>query len=154
MSPEAPLPGVEVGGRTHGGRDWQRSQHRFASNVLGPHFESICREWVLYFAGDRFGGLPAQVMAGTVNDAAGKSVCEVDVAVVGHADTGRPPLLAIGEAKWNEVMDGHHLARLRRIRDLMRLICFSGAGFTGELAGAANRGEAELIGLDELYGQA
>jgi hypothetical protein len=144
---------------------WQRSQHRFASNVLGPHFESICREWVLYFAGDRFGGLPAQVMAGTVNDAAGKSVCEVDVAAVGHADTGRPPLLAIGEAKWNEVMDIHHLARLRRIRDLLagiekydtshtRLICFSGAGFTSELADAASHGEVELIGLDELYGQA
>jgi hypothetical protein len=60
-----------------------------------------------------------RLMAGTVNDAAGKSVCEVDVAVVGHADTGRPPLLAIGEAKWNEVTDGHHLARLRRIRDLI-----------------------------------
>jgi uncharacterized protein len=144
---------------------WQRSQHRFASNVLGPHFESICREWVLYFAGDRFGGLPAQVMAGTVNDAVGKSVCEVDVVAIGHADTGQPPLLAIGEAKWNEVMDGRHLARLSRIRDLIagiekydtsqtRLICFSGAGFTSELVNAASRGEVELVGLDELYGQA
>jgi hypothetical protein len=144
---------------------WQRSRHRFASNVLGPHFESICREWMLYFAGDRFGGLPTQVMAGTVNDAAGKSVCEVDVAAVGHADIDRPPLLAIGEAKWNEVMGGRHLARLSRIRDLIgaagkydishtRLVCFSGAGFSDELTDAASRGEVELVGLEELYGQA
>jgi hypothetical protein len=61
-------------------------------------------------------------------------------------------LLAIGEAKWNEVMDGRHLARLRRIRDLIaaiekydtsrtRLICFSGAGFSSELIDAASRDE-------------
>jgi uncharacterized protein len=58
-------------------------------------------------------------MAGTINDAGGKTVCEVDIAAIGHSGTGRPPLLAIGEAKWNEVMDGHHLARLKRIRDLI-----------------------------------
>jgi hypothetical protein len=29
-------------------------------------------------------------------------------------------LLAIGEAKWNETMGGHHLARLTAILDLVR----------------------------------
>ena len=42
-------------------RIWERSHSRFAGNVLGPNFESVCREWTLYFAGDRFGDWPAQV---------------------------------------------------------------------------------------------
>jgi len=142
---------------------WRRARPRFASNVLGAHFENVCREWVTYFAGDRFGGLPAQVTAGTVNDAAGKSVCEVDVVAVGHAETGRPPLLMMGEAKWNETMGGSHLARLSRVLDLVRdtgkydtsrtrLVCFSGSGFSADLAEAARRGEVDLVGLDDLYG--
>jgi uncharacterized protein len=141
---------------------WERSQRRFASNILGPHFERICREWSLYFAGDKFGDWPVHVAAGTVNDPANKTMCQVDVAAIGHADGGRPPLLAIGEAKWNEVMGPGHVERLRRIRDLLtgnekldtsrtRLVCFSGAGFTDDLKEQARHGEVHLIGLDDLY---
>ena len=144
---------------------WERSQRRFASNILGPHFERICREWALYFAGDTFGDWPVHVAAGTVNDPANKTMCQVDVAAIGHADGRRPPLLAIGEAKWNEVMGLGHVDRLRRIRDLLtqnekldtsrtRLVCFSGAGFTDDLKEHARRGEVDLIGLDDLYGHA
>jgi uncharacterized protein len=144
-------------------RVWERSQRRFASNILGPHFERVCREWALYFAGDRFGEWPVQVAAGTVNDAASKTLSQVDVAVVGHADGARPPLLALGEAKWNEVMGLGHLERLCRIRDLLAgnekfdmsrtgLVCFSAAGFTDDLKQRAQRGEVELVGLDDLYG--
>ncbi|MHA6761484.1 ATP-binding protein [Streptacidiphilus sp. PAMC 29251] len=146
-------------------RIWERSQRRFAGNILGPHFERICREWTLYFAGDRFGDWPSQVASGTVNDASNRTTCEVDVAVLGHADGGRPPLLAIGEAKWNDVMGLGHLERLRRIRELLRanekfdttqtrLTCFSGMGFTAELHACAERGEVELIGLGDLYSTA
>ncbi len=144
---------------------WERSQRRFAGNMLGPHFERICREWSLHFAGDRFGDWPVHVAAGTVNDPANKAASQVDVAVIGHADGARPPLLAIGEAKWNEVMGLGHLARLRRIRDLLkgnekfdtsatRLVCFSGAGFNDELRRRARQGEVDLVGLDDLYGEA
>ena len=143
-------------------RVWERSQHKFASAILGPHFERLCREWALYFAGDRFGDLPVQVSAGTVNDPANKTVCQVDVAVFGHEDGGRPPLLAIGEAKWNNVMGLGHLERLRRIRELLaandkldtsgtRLVCFSGAGFTNDLQHCARHGDVELVGLNDLY---
>ena len=83
--------------------------------------------------------------------------------MIGQADGGRPPLLAIGEAKWNEVMGLGHVERLGRIRDLLtgnekldtsrtRLVCFSGAGFTDELKERARRGEVHLIGLNDLYG--
>ncbi len=111
---------------------------------------------------DAFGDWPAQVASGTVNDPANKTTCQIDVAVLGHADGARPPLLAIGEAKWNDVMGLGHLERLQRIRELLvtngkfdttstRLACFSGAGFTADLRERAARGEVELIGLDDLY---
>lgn len=145
-------------------RIWQRSKRKFTDNVLGPHFERICREWTLHFAEDRFGDWPVRVTAGTVNDPAGRTTHEVDVAAVGHSDGGKAPLLAIGEVKWGEVMGIGHLERLRRIRELIRgndrydssrtrLVCYSGSGFTDDLVRAAARGEVELVGLDDLYGR-
>ena len=58
-----------------------------------------------------------------------------------------------------------HLGRLHRIRDLLRgnekfdasrtrLVCFSGTGFNDELKRHARQGEVDLVGLDDLYGQA
>lgn len=143
-------------------RIWRSEYQRFAGNILGPHFEDICREWVLRFAGDRFGGWPVQVAAGTVNDPVQKKTCQVDVVAVGHADNGSPPLLVLGEAKWNEVMGLNHLKRLTHTRDLVsglkkydtsdtRLVCFSGAGFTADLIAAAAGGAADLVTLDDLY---
>jgi len=107
---------------------------------------------------------PVQVAAGTVNDPRNKTLHQVDVAVLGHADGTRPPLLAIGEAKWNEQMGLGHLERLRRIRDLLaanakldtsgtRLVCFSGAGFTDDLKQRGRRGDVDLVGLEDLYSQ-
>ncbi|MCP2320349.1 hypothetical protein APR12_005730 [Nocardia amikacinitolerans] len=150
-------------------RIWQRAAHRFASNVVGPHFERVCRDWALHFSStsdslNRLGDWPVGVTSGTVNDSANRTTHEVDVVAVGHSDDGRPPLLGIGEAKWNETMGLGHLERLRRIRDLVakgerfdtsdtRLLCFSGVGFSADLQDAQRRGEVELIGLDELYGR-
>ncbi|MGY1978033.1 AAA family ATPase [Nocardia gipuzkoensis] len=160
-------PQLTLAADTH--RIWQRASHRFASNVIGPHFERICREWAMLFAQEttgrnRLGDLPVQVSSGTVNDPANRTTHEVDVVAIGYAEDGRPPLLGIGEAKWNEVMGLGHLDRLRRLRELvaaggkfdvtgMRLLCFSGAGFSEDLQRAERDGEVELIGLDELYGR-
>lgn len=144
-------------------RIWMRGRQRFAANVLGPHFEELCREWVLRFADDRFGGWPAQVGPGIVNDPELKKTHQVDIAVVGHAEEGRPPLLALGEAKWNEVMGIDHVQRLGRIQHLVtnlnkydttrtRLVCFSGAGFTADLTAASDEGKVDLVSLADLYG--
>ncbi|MFF4989466.1 ATP-binding protein [Streptosporangium saharense] len=143
-------------------RIWQRSKRKFAGNVLGPHFEQVCRDWTLHFAEERFGGWPVRVTAGAVNDPANRTTHEVDVAVVGHADGGKPPLLAIGEVKWNETMGNGHLVRLQRIRDLIsqgdrydtshtRLVCYSGSGFTGELLQMAEQKSIDLVFLGDLY---
>ncbi|GAA0953610.1 ATP-binding protein [Actinocorallia libanotica] len=147
-------------------RVWQASRRRFVSNVLGPHFEQICREWALYHADpDLLGGLPARVGHGTIHDPKARTGHEVDVAVIGIADNGKPPLLAIGEAKWNDTMGAAHLQRLHHIRDLItrtgrydtthtKLLCFSGAGFNDKALTAADASpDIHLIDLPVLYGR-
>ncbi|MEU8398075.1 ATP-binding protein [Nonomuraea sp. NPDC048892] len=147
-------------------RVWQASRRRFVSNVLGPHFEQVCRDWALHHAEpDLLGGLPARVGRGTVHDPATRTGHEIDVAVIGIADGGKAPLLAIGEAKWNDTMGAAHVDRLRHIHDLItrtgrydtsqtKLICFSGAGFNGKAhQAAASSSELRLVDLPALYGQ-
>jgi uncharacterized protein len=146
-------------------RVWRASGERFSKKVLGPHFEQICRSWTLDYAdSDRLGGLPAQVGQGVVNDAAGKSVHQVDVVVTGIADGGKTPLLAIGEVKWGEVMGTQQAERLRKIKSLLtdngrydtaqtKLMCFSAAGFSAGLRKEAAAGsDILLIDADQLYG--
>ena len=133
-------------------------------NVLGPHFEQLCRHWVRYFAPEEItGGFPSRVEPGTVNDPASKTTRQIDVAAFAVGDNGQEAMLAIGEAKWHETMGLAHLERLRRIRGLLtaqgrpgaataRLLCFSGAGFTAELRDeAAQSGEVRLLAPADLY---
>ncbi|MFC7550563.1 ATP-binding protein [Plantactinospora sp. GCM10030261] len=148
------------------GRVWRASRRRFVSNVLGPHFEQVCRDWTLHHADpDALGGLPAKVGHGIVHDPATRTGHEVDVAVVGITESGRPPLLAIGEAKWNDTMGAAHIDRLRHVRELLqrterydtartRLLCFSGAGFNDKAREtAADAGDVLLVDLPMLYGR-
>ena len=145
-------------------RLWGRSQRRFLGNVLGPHFEQVCRYWTRHLAAPEFwGDYPNRVGVGTVNDPQHKTSHEVDVVVFGFDDDNRSPLLAIGEAKWNETMEAGHVDRLRRIRELLvaqdrlgartaKLVCYSGAGFSDQLrAQAAEGADLVLIGIDALY---
>jgi hypothetical protein len=87
----------------------------------------------------------------------------VDVAAFGRSDDDRDVLLAIGEAKWQEIMSTSHLKRLEHIRELLaakggpgaqgaRLLLFGGTGFTEALVQrAANDPSVQLIGLGGLY---
>jgi hypothetical protein len=147
------------------GRVWQASRRRYVSNILGPHYEQVCREWALHYADpDLIGGLPARVGHGVVHDPRTRTNHEIDVAVIGIADSGKPPLLAIGEAKWNDTIGVGHIDRLRQIRDLItlagrydtsgtRLFCCTGADFN-ENARAAEEvaSDIKLVDLKTLYG--
>jgi AAA+ ATPase superfamily predicted ATPase len=146
-------------------RLWQRSRRRFAGNVLGPHFEHLCRHWARHLAPvGVFGDYPSRVGVGTVNDPAHRTSYELDVVVFGLDEDDRARLVSIGEAKWGETMGSGHLDRLRRIRALLvaqgrhgaetaTLACYSGAGFSAGLeAHAAEDGNIVLVGLDDLYG--
>ena len=145
-------------------RLWEVSQRRFVGNVLGPHFEHVCRYWTRYRAPlDFLDGYIHRVESGTVNDRANRTSHEVDVVVSGLDDDNRQPLLAIGEVKWGETMGLAHLKRLEHIRGLLaaqgkygaeyaRLACFSAAGFTDDLrARAANDPQVLLVDAARLY---
>lgn len=123
------------------------------AQVLGPHLETLSRDWVLSHADPATtGGLALQAGAGTVADAAARVTHEVDVVVLG--EQGR--ILAIGEAKLRAVgPDDRH--RLTRIRDLLsarqgqdgpiRLLLFSATGF----APGTQADDTELVDLPRLY---
>src|SRR5688500_17903474 len=90
---------------------WARVRPQFLANVLGPAFESLCRTWVSDFASERtFGGTVRTVRRGLVPDAEQRQTHEVDVVVLGEHER----VLAIGEAKWGEVMGMRDVSRLRR----------------------------------------
>jgi len=144
---------------------WRNSQATFLAQVVGPHFEAICRDWAL--SGDAFewlGEAPGEVAAGVVADPLRRSQIEVDVAVFAPDEPGRPRrVLSLGEAKWDKVMSVGRLERLRRAAALLsvkgydtsatRLACYSGAGFDRGLREAAGTDtRVRLVGLDALYG--
>jgi AAA+ ATPase superfamily predicted ATPase len=146
---------------------WRRSQRRFVANVLGPHFERVCRQWTRHIAPpELLGDHPNRVGEGVVNDPVGRTNHQLDVVAFGLDDHGGSRLLALGEAKWNETMGLAHVARLRHVRALLasqgrhgaaaaRLACYSGAGFAPDLVELAARSEEILlVGLDALYGRA
>lgn len=144
---------------------WERSWPTFRAQILGPHFEEICRYWTRWFAATAtFGAYVSQVGRGVVNDAAARMSHELDVVALARQDGARHAVLAIGEAKWSEPMGLGHLRRLRHVRELLRarddcdasatrLLCFSGSGFSAELRAeaAAAREEIILVDLDRLY---
>ncbi|MGP4102019.1 AAA family ATPase [Nonomuraea sp. KM90] len=136
---------------------WRNSRATFLSQVVGPHFEAVCREWALSAEADVFGELPGTVAAGTVADPHNRTQIQVDVAVLAQEEHGeRRRVLSLGEVKWDKVMTGKHVERLRRVRDLLSvkgydtsetvLACYSGAGFQAELPG-----DVRLVGVEELY---
>lgn len=127
-------------------RIWSSFHKRFTGNVLGPHYERLCREWTLHMApADLFGDHPNRVASGTVSDPANKTGHELGAVAFALADDDSSPLPALGEAKWNDAMGLGHLDRLRRIRTLLteqgrlgaaeaKLACYSGVGFTDHSA--------------------
>jgi AAA+ ATPase superfamily predicted ATPase len=143
---------------------WAQSAERFAAQVAGPHFEAMCREYVLGPGRALVGSALGQVGSGVVSDQVARRQIEIDVAVVEPGAGGsRAGVHLLGEAKWGTVMGLSHLERLARARELLAgrgldttgcaLACFSGAGFSEALRGeAARTGDVLLVGLDELYG--
>jgi uncharacterized protein len=143
---------------------WRSSQAAFSSEVVGPHFEAICRDWAASSsAAVVFGEWPGEVAATVVADPIRRGQIQVDAAVLasdGPRDSRR--VLSLGEAKWGKVMSIRHLDRLRRARDLLsvrgydttgtKLTCYGGAGFDADLRAAAKtQPDVLLIGLDDLY---
>ncbi|MGW0575654.1 AAA family ATPase [Streptomyces sp. NPDC002920] len=144
---------------------WAQAGERFAAQVAGPHFESVCREYVLGAGRAMLSTSLGTVGGGVVADPRDRRQIQIDVAVVEPGSGGsRPSVALLGEAKWGTVMGHAHLERLGRARDLLAtrgmdtshcgLACFSAAGFSDSLRAEAAGGDVLLVGLDELYGRA
>jgi hypothetical protein len=142
---------------------WRDQRASFLSQVVGPHFESLCRSFALLAGSDLFGTPVGEVGSGVVHDPANRTQIEIDVAVLAPREPGKPPrLLSRGEVKWGQVMNRQHTARLARARELLSatfdvsdcvLACYSAAGFHADLRSDANRHLAlvALVALDDIY---
>ncbi|MGH3720305.1 MAG: AAA family ATPase [Pseudonocardiaceae bacterium] len=140
---------------------WQAATERFSAQVLGPHFEQMCREFALTAPAELFAGLPGEVGSGVVADPARRSQIEVDIVVFAPAAPGEPRrILSLGEAKWGEALGARHLDRLRRARDLL-----AGRGYDTRDTVLACYGRVDrdvrsgrdhvlAVGLDDLYTEA
>lgn len=141
---------------------WRDQRAVFQSQVVGPHFEALCREFALRAAPETFGGPPGEVRSGVINDAANRTQIEIDVVVFAPARAGQPRrILSLGEAKWGQIMDSSHVTRLTRARDLLAvkgydttdtvLACYSGAGFDDGLPASTRDSRVTLIDAARLY---
>jgi AAA+ ATPase superfamily predicted ATPase len=139
---------------------WRDQRAGFLSRVVGPHFESLCRNFAQHAGPDLFGAPVGQVGSGVVHDPANKTQIEIDVAVLAPREPGRQQrILSLGEAKWGQVMNRQHSRRLARARDLLAasfdvsgcvLACYSAAGFDEDLRSDASS-KLALITLEDLY---
>ncbi|GAA2309050.1 ATP-binding protein [Glycomyces scopariae] len=140
---------------------WRAMRDTFRSQIIGPHFEELAREWVRRFAAAELGREEGFGEVGTANvqDNAGRAKYEVDVLGV----QGRT-VTFIGEAKATGQRQGvPALERLETIRRALGglgyraegavLGVFSLTGFTPELEAAGREGGAALVDLRRLYGR-
>jgi uncharacterized protein len=139
---------------------WRDQRASFLGQVVGPHFESLCRSFALHASPGLFNAPVGEVGSGVVHDPANRAQIEIDVAMLAPREPGKPPrLLSLGEVKWGQVMNRHHTARLARARDLLSatfdvsdcvLACYSAAGFHDDLRSDADSRLA-LITLEDIY---
>jgi AAA+ ATPase superfamily predicted ATPase len=143
---------------------WSDAKPRFATHVLGPHFEQLARDFTFRFAAPgTVGGVPARVGSAVLNDTRGRSRHQLDVVATHRTSVGSTEVLAIGEAKHSAHMrtmsDVHRLERIRELlvqRDpaaaAAKLLIFSASGFERALRSlAARRDDVELIDVDRMY---
>lgn len=144
---------------------WQSSASRFAARVVGPHYERICRDYLVTEGFALFPDAPLfEVGSGTITDSARRESIEIDVALIelGTSAAARR-LVALGEVKWGTRLGMPHLERLERARDLLTAqgwraedaipLCISGiGGFSPQLEGAAKQGRVRLFTLADVYG--
>lgn len=133
---------------------WAQRRETVASQIYGPHFEDLAREWAeAHAAPETLGGQPIRVGRSAVACAEHRSQHEIDIVV-----TGNRGVLALGEAKWrSQPVGSGELERLRHVRDLLvdaagaRLLVFA-RGFTKALSEEARRSrDIELVDLARLY---
>ena len=139
--------------RGRGEEVWVGARETFSAQVLGPHLESLAREWLLLHASpETLGGVAGRVGSTVLPDRAGRTSLELDLVAL---EEGGSRVLAVGEVKLGERLGRRHVERLRRARELLgpraagaRLLLVAGGGF--EEAVLADP-EVETVDLARLY---
>ena len=145
---------------------WAEAEATYRSQIVGPHFESMCRLWADRYAAEETLGGPAGTSASVqVNDRRRRQAFELDVVALGQGkQVGKTKTVQlVGEAKAYR-LDVDALTRLDHLADLLagrsgvtlsptsKRLLFSAEGFTPELDDAANaRPDVELVDLHRLY---
>ena len=148
-------------------RVWALAAPAFSAQVVGPHFERLCRVWASSHAQDRWGATVERLGPAVINDTGARAQHQVDVVALGRGagpGPAGPRVLAIGEAKASGrprvVSD---VLRLERIRGLLvdrgldaagaTLVVFGRSGFDREVSAAArDRRDVDLVDLATMYG--
>lgn len=142
---------------------WRDAEPRFYSQVVGPRFEQLCREFAALAPDEMFGGPPGEVGSGVLTDPEAREQIQLDQVVLAPAVSGEQRrVLAIGEAKWGKELGARQASRLIRARELLTqkgfetrdtaIALFSGAGFAPGLTTELPGERIVTIGLDTLYG--
>lgn len=145
---------------------WSDAQTSLRTQLYGPAFEELARQWVSRDAEEvTLGGPSGEVGSTVVNDAAGKSQHDLDVVVLAagqRRQTRNPVIRTLGEAKDSSgVRTAADLHRLERIRGLLvtrgveasaaKLMLFGRSGFSPDLMTAARgRRDLELVDLERI----
>lgn len=145
---------------------WAEAEATYRSQIVGPHFESMCRLWVDRYASQETLGGPADRSASVqVNDRRNRQSFELDVVALRRSpQEGKTKAIQlVGEAKAYR-LGTDALTRLDRLADLLagrsgvtlsptaKRLLFSTQGFTPELTAIAQtRSDVELADLHRLY---
>jgi uncharacterized protein len=162
------VPYTDLLERREGRQVWQAAAPTFASQILGPHFEELARDWVRLHAADEAGIAAGAVGTTDIHDTEGRAKHELDVVALSPGDKPRTPtarIALLGAAKATVRRRGlEDLERLEHIRTVLdsqghdsadaALVLFSQHGFTPSLREvAARRDDVHLIDLVTLYGR-
>jgi hypothetical protein len=139
---------------------WRAARPTFTANILGPHFETLARDWARRFAPDEL-GQPAglgDIGYTQIHDRTGRPAHEVDVVGLRGKE-----ITLLGEAKATIASRTlRDLERLDLLKDVLRdqgydtsqatLALFGLNGFATDLLRVATpRPDVELIDLNRLY---
>lgn len=148
--------------RGRAAQGWAQAEPTYLATILGPHFESIARDWTIMSL-TAHAGLPVG-WTGTTTVACRehRKTHQVDVISLRPGDmprTDTAQVTVIGEAKsTNQRRTLADLKLLAHVRDLLGpraeaadLVLFSRTGFDQNVREAHERNEVTLVSLDDMY---
>jgi AAA+ ATPase superfamily predicted ATPase len=144
---------------------WAQAKPTYSAQILGPHFESLARDWTITSFAARTGIPVGWTGTTTVACREHSTSHQLDVVSLRSGDmprTSAARVALIGEAKsTNRPRNGADLRRLAHIRDLLgpraegaALALFSRTGFDDDLREPEARGEVTLVTLNDMYRRA